>query len=71
MTAQRIKEFQVAISQQAWDNNFQTFCDKLGFVSHTGAYSDSYAEDKWQKFQSLVNGLNAFDSETLAKLLAK
>ncbi len=46
-----------------WKADFVKFCQVLGLDA------DNYADQKYQAFQELVERLNEFDTETLAKMI--
>ncbi len=46
-----------------WKTDFVRFCEVLGLDA------DDYADQKYRSFQELVERLNDFDVETLAKML--
>ena len=46
-----------------WKADFVKFCEVLGLEAN------DYADQKYQAFQELVERLNEFDSETLAKII--
>jgi hypothetical protein len=46
-----------------WKADFVKFCQVLGLDA------DDYADQKYQAFQELVERLNEFDAETLAKMI--
>ncbi len=46
-----------------WKIDFVRFCQVLGLEA------DDYADQKYRAFQELVERLNDFDSETLAKMI--
>lgn len=46
-----------------WKAGFVKFCQVLGLDA------DDYADQKYQAFQELVERLNEFDSEALAKMI--
>ncbi len=46
-----------------WKADFVKFCEVLGLDA------DDYADRKYRAFQELVERLNEFDAETLAKMI--
>jgi hypothetical protein len=46
-----------------WKADFVKFCQVLGLDA------DDYADQKYRAFQELVERLNEFDAETLAKMI--
>jgi hypothetical protein len=46
-----------------WKTDFVRFCEILGLTA------DDYADQKYHAFQELVERLNEFDAETLAKMI--
>lgn len=46
-----------------WRTDYLKFCEILGYRP------DEWAENKYRRFQELVEALNQFDSETIAKML--
>jgi hypothetical protein len=46
-----------------WKVDYVKFCEVLGLEA------DEYADQKYQAFQELVERLNEFDTETLAKMI--
>jgi hypothetical protein len=46
-----------------WKADFIKFCEVLGLEA------DDYADQKYRAFQELVERLNDFDAETLAKMI--
>ena len=46
-----------------WKADYVKFCEVLGLKA------DEYADQKYRAFQKLVERLNEFDAETLAKMM--
>jgi hypothetical protein len=46
-----------------WKTDFVRFCESLNLTA------DDYADQKYRAFQELVERLNEFDSEALAKMI--
>jgi hypothetical protein len=46
-----------------WKADYVKFCEVLGLEA------DEYADQKYRAFQELVERLNEFDAETLAKMM--
>lgn len=59
----KFSEWMTAIANAYWDINFEEFCKRAGFTQ------DSYAEEKWVKWQALADSLNAFDTNTLGRIV--
>lgn len=55
--------FKTFLGNFHWRTDYLKFCEVLGYTP------DQWAEDKYRRFQELVEALNQFDSETLAKML--
>jgi hypothetical protein len=52
-----------ALGSFHWRSDYFKFCEVLGFTP------DSYAEEKYSRFQELISNLNQFDSEMLTKMI--
>lgn len=59
-----IKELQKRIATAAWNLNFHQFCERAGFDPR-----HRHAEEKWFQWRALADSLNAFDAETLKKII--
>jgi hypothetical protein len=46
-----------------WKADYVTFCQVLGLDA------DNYADQKYQAFQELIERLNEFDTEAIAKMI--
>jgi hypothetical protein len=46
-----------------WRADYLKFCEVLGYTP------DEWAENKYRQFQELIEALNQFDAESLAKML--
>lgn len=57
------QEFLESINSFAWKADYTKFCETLGFNT------DSYSEEKYQQFRELINHLNCFDAELIAKII--
>lgn len=57
------KEWIQAVLDTHWAINYEEFCRRAGFRQ------DSYAEEKWTQWQVIAASLNAFDSNTLSKIV--
>jgi hypothetical protein len=55
--------FKVLLGNFHWRTDYLKFCEVLGYTP------DQWAEDKYRRFHELVELLNQFDSETVAKML--
>jgi hypothetical protein len=62
-----LKQIKIAIATFAWNADFNEFCRVCGF--HPDTSENSYAMQKWREFQALQQGLNAFDDETLSRMV--
>jgi hypothetical protein len=55
--------FKTLLGNFHWRTDYIKFCEVLGYTP------DQWAEDKYRRFQELVDSLNQFDSQTVAKML--
>lgn len=62
MTKEEVTKFVQAINTFHWQNGFESFCKALDFQQ------DDYARSKYEMFQQLLKGLNAFDPASLTNL---
>lgn len=65
MTKKEVQLFMMAVGQAYWHMGYQQFCQKLDIIDCP------YSKEKWEKWQALNEGLNAFDAESISKLIAK
>ncbi|MGD2184442.1 hypothetical protein [Lusitaniella coriacea] len=65
LTSQHIQSFVTILCSLHWRLNFSQFCDLLEFDPNY-----SHAREKWERWQQLVVGLSAFDSESFDKLFS-
>lgn len=66
-----IKEFKRVVSTLNWELDFLSFCQLILGVEKESELlqQDKYCLNKWQQWQSLTNSLNAFDDETIERIL--
>lgn len=57
------QSFREGIEGFHWKTDFVKFCEIWGIEA------DDYADQKYRSFQELVERLNEFDTETLAKII--
>lgn len=62
-TEKTAQSFVEGIQGFHWKADYVTFCQVLGLDA------DDYADHKYEAFQELVERLNEFDVETLAKMI--
>lgn len=62
MNAETIKALQEAVNKVHWNMDFNTFCQRTGWVG-------DYAQQKWRDWQNMQAAMTKFDPHTLAKII--